>query len=284
MNSPVYYYVDGRFVPADQATLPLGDLAIVRGYGIFDFLRTYRRVPFKLHEHVLRLFSSAEQIGLAMPWSVGEVEKIVHETNDRNGFDAAAIRIVVTGGPSPDLMMPGQRPSLAVMIEPISPPPARQYAEGVGVTTTHMARILPTVKSLNYLGAILAVVEARKADAVEAIYRTPDGLVTEGTRSNLFIFREGKLLTPETGILPGITRQVVLEIAAGEYTVVKTDLTYDDLLGADEVFITSTTKEIVPVVKVDGQVVGGGRPGEYTQDLMERFRAYVDCCVAEAAV
>ena len=281
MTSPVYY-VDGRFVPADQATLPLGDLAIMRGYGIFDFLRTYRRVPFKLREHVLRLYSSAEQIGLAMPWSVGEVEAIVHETNDRNGYDDAAIRIVVTGGPSPDLMMPGQQPRLAVMAEPISTPPERQYAQGVGVTTTRMARILPTVKSLNYLGAILAVVEARKAGAVEAIYRTPDDHVTEGTRSNLFIFRGGKLLTPESGILPGITRQVVLEVAAREYPVVLTDLTYADLLGADEVFITSTTKEIVPVVKVDGQVVGGGRPGECTQDLMERFKAYVDRCLTEA--
>ena len=282
MNSPVYY-VDGRFMPADQATLPLGDLAIVRGFGVFDFLRTYRRVPFKLHDHVLRLYNSAEQIGLEMPWSMGEVEEIVRETNDRNGYDDAAIRIVVTGGPSPDFLMPGQQPSLAVMVEPVALPPVRQYTEGVGVTTTRIARILPTVKSLNYLGAILAVNEALKAGAVEAIYRTPDEHVTEGTRSNLFIFRGGKLFTPASGILPGITRQVVLEIAAEEYAVVQTALSYADLLAADEVFMTSTTKEIVPVVKVDGQVVGGGRPGEYTQDMMERFKAYVDRCLTEAA-
>jgi len=282
MNSPVYY-VDGRFMPADQATLPLGDLAIVRGFGVFDFLRTYRRVPFKLHDHVLRLYNSAEQIGLEMPWSMGEVEEIVRETNDRNGYDDAAIRIVVTGGPSPDFLMPGQQPSLAVMVEPVALPPVRQYTEGVGVTTTRIARILPTVKSLNYLGAILAVNEALKAGAVEAIYRTPDEHVTEGTRSNLFIFRGGKLFTPASDILPGITRQVVLEIAAEEYAVVQTALSYADLLAADEVFMTSTTKEIVPVVKVDGQVVGGGRPGEYTQDMMERFKAYVDRCLTEAA-
>jgi len=270
-------------MPADQATLPLGDLAIVRGFGVFDFLRTYRRVPFKLHDHVLRLYNSAEQIGLEMPWSMGEVEEIVRETNDRNGYDDAAIRIVMTGGPSPDFLMPGQQPSLAVMVEPVALPPVRQYTEGVGVTTTRIARILPTVKSLNYLGAILAVNEALKAGAVEAIYRTPDEHVTEGTRSNLFIFRGGKLFTPASDILPGITRQVVLEIAAEEYAVVQTALSYADLLAADEVFMTSTTKEIVPVVKVDGQVVGGGRPGEYTQDMMERFKAYVDRCLTEAA-
>ena len=282
MNSPEYY-INGTFVPADQATLPLGDLAIVRGFGIFDFLRTYSRAPFKLREHVLRLYSSAQQIGLAMPWTMDGVEEICRETNRRNDFEDASIRIVVTGGASPDFMMPAQQPSLAVMVHPIKPAPASQYTDGVWVTTTRIERIMPTVKSLNYIGAIMAVTEAQKAGAVEAIYRTPDDTVTEGTRSNLFVFRGGKLFTPAKGILPGITRQVALEIAAEEYDVALTSVSYADLISADEVFMTSTTKEIVPVVKVDGQAIGSGKPGELTQDMMERFRAYVRRYVAQAA-
>ncbi len=280
MNSPEYY-VNGQFVSADQATLPLGDLAIVRGFGIFDFLRTYRRVPFMLHEHVLRLFRSAEQIGLAMPWSIGEVEEIARQTNRRNAFDDAGIRIVVTGGLSPDFMMPAQQSSLAVMVSPIKPASIQSYVDGVWVTTTRIERIMPTVKSLNYIGAIMAVGEANKVGAIEAIYRTPDDLVTEGTRSNLFLVRGGKLITPDAGVLPGITRQVALDVAAGEYEVVTGPVSYADLIGADEVFMTSTTKEITPVVKVDDQIIGSGNPGECTQDLIERFRVYVERYVAE---
>lgn len=270
------YYVNGSFVPADQATLPVNDLSIVRGYGVFDYTRSYHGKPFKLYEHLLRLERSAKAINLAMPWSTQELEAIVKETFDRNGYPDAGIRIVVTGGPSDDFMTPHHQPSLVVMITPIKSSPAQQQAEGVKITTVAMDRILPTVKSINYMGAVMAVEAAKRQGAVEAVYRTPDGRLTEGTRANLFAFRGNQLITPKDEVLAGITRAVVLEIAEDDFEVVEGELYYADLQTYDELFITSSTKEILPVIQVDDQRIADGKPGPKTQKLIELFHAYVE--------
>lgn len=275
MAQPIYY-VNGNFVPADQATLPVNDLSIVRGYGVFDYTRSYHGTPFKLHEHILRLERSAKAINLAMPWSTQELEAIVKETFDRNGYPDAGIRIVVTGGPSDDFMTPHHQPSLVVMITPIKSSPAQQQAEGVKITTVAMDRVLPTVKSINYMGAVMAVEAAKRQGAVEAVYRTPDGRLTEGTRANLFAFRGNQLITPKDEVLAGITRAVVLEIAEDDFEVVEGDLYYADVQKYDELFITSSTKEILPVIQVDDQIVADGKPGSKTQKLIDLFRAYVE--------
>lgn len=269
------YYVNGEYVPAAAASLPLGDLAIVRGFGIFDFLRTYGHEPFMLREHVERLQRSAGQIGLELPWPLSEIESIVQETNDRNALPDVTIRIVVTGGVSSSYMLPQDNPTLAVMIHPLVPYPADLYERGAAIVTTDIARLMPTVKSLNYLGAIMAVREAEKVGAVEAVYRTPSGLVTEGTRSNLFLVREGKLFTPKQEILLGITRQAVLEAVADAYKVVETEVSYGEMLNADELFLTSTTKEVMPISRVDDTTIGNGVAGEITRDIAERFHALV---------
>lgn len=270
------YYVNGSFVPADQATLPVNDLSIVRGYGVFDYTRSYHGKPFKLYEHLLRLERSAKAINLAMPWSTQELEAIVKETFDRNGYPDAGIRIVVTGGPADDFMTPHHQPSLVVMITPIKSSPAQQQAEGVKITTVAMDRILPTVKSINYMGAVMAVEAAKRQGAVEAVYRTPDGRLTEGTRANLFAFRGNQLITPKDEVLAGITRAVVLEIAEDDFEVVEGELYYADLQTYDELFITSSTKEILPVIQVDDQRIADGKPGPKTQKLIELFHAYVE--------
>ena len=141
MAQPIYY-VNGAFVPADQATLPVNDLSIVRGYGVFDYTRSYRGKPFKLHEHILRLERSAQAIELVLPWSTAELEAIVQETFDRNPYPDAGIRIVATGGPSTDFMTPQGKPSLLVMITPITTSAAQAQAEGVKVTTVEMECML----------------------------------------------------------------------------------------------------------------------------------------------
>lgn len=270
------YYVNGNFVPADQATLPVNDLSIVRGYGVFDYTRSYAGKPFKLHEHILRLERSAKAIQLALPWSTQELEAIVQATFDRNGYPDAGIRIVVTGGPSDDLMTPHNQPSLVVMITPIKGSAAQQQAEGVKITTVEMDRVLPTVKSINYMGAVMAVEAAKRQGAVEAVYRTRDGRLTEGTRANLFAFRGNQLITAKEEVLAGITRAVVMEIAEDDFEVVEGELYYADLQQYDELFITSSTKEILPVIQVDEQTIANGKPGPKTQKLIELFRAYVE--------
>jgi branched-chain amino acid aminotransferase len=269
------YYVNGKFVPAAEAVLPLNDLGIARGYGVFDLLRTYGRVPFRLHDHLRRLQFSAEAIGIALPWDMEEIAEIVLDVNERAGRDDVALRIVVTGGPSDNFMTPQGRPSLVVMAHPIVPYPAHYYADGCKATTTRIERIMPTVKSLNYIGAIMAVGEATRQHAVEAIYTDSDDRLTEGTRANLFAFRGDCLVTPAEGILRGITRQVVLELAAADFEIVEGPIACGDLGVLDEVFLTSTTKEVLPIVQIDDVRIGAGRPGPNTQRLMARFRAYV---------
>ena len=269
------YYVNGQYVTADQAALGLNDLGIVRGYGVFDLLRTYDGKLFKLHEHVLRLERSAALIGLELPWSTAEIEAIARATYMRNAIANATIRIIVTGGAADDFMTPQQRPTLIVMVNPIGIPAPEQQSHGVKVITTRIERMMPTVKSLNYITAIMAMQAARRVGAVEAIYRTADDRITEGTRANFFILRDNRLITPQTDVLGGITRDVVLEIAGDDFEVVEAPLFYADLATCDEAFLTSSTKEILPVTQIDDLTIGQGKPGPNTRKLIELFSAYV---------
>ncbi|MCC6169202.1 MAG: aminotransferase class IV [Caldilineaceae bacterium] len=267
-------YVNGVYVPAEQAALPMNDLGIVRGYGVFDLLRTYGYSPFRLRDHLLRLQRSATAIGIALPWSLGDLERIVLDTYARNRVADASIRIVVTGGPSSNMMTPQNNPSLVVMVQPIAPSPVRCYTHGCKATTTRIERIMPTVKSLNYIGAIMAVSEAGKSGAVEAIYRDAYDHLTEGTRANFFVFKGNHLITPGEGILQGITRQAVLEAAPPEFDVIEAPIPYADLATVDEAFLTSTTKEVLPVVQVDDIRIGSGEVGPRTQRVMQLFANY----------
>jgi branched-chain amino acid aminotransferase len=273
--SEITYYVNGAFVPAAQAALPLNDLGIVRGYGVFDLLRTYGKTPFRLRDHIHRLESSASQIGLALPWSTEQLEDIVLQTYARNPIPDASIRIVVTGGPSANFMTPEGKPSLVVMVQPVIPLPERYYTEGCKAVSTNLERTMATVKSLNYIGAIMAMNNASKTGAVEATYLDEHDRLTEGTRANLFVIRGHLLITPREGILKGITRQVLLEVAHEEFEIVEGPIHYHDLAALDEAFLTSTTKEILPVVQIDEHVIGTGKPGPQTKRLTELFYDYV---------
>jgi branched-chain amino acid aminotransferase len=280
MMSELTYYVNGAFVPIEQAALPLNDLGIVRGYGVFDLLRTYGKTPFRLRDHIHRLQSSASQIGLGLPWSTQELEDVVMQTYKRNEIPDASIRIVVTGGPSDNFMTPQGNPSLVVMVHPVAPYAAHYFAEGCKATSTLIERALPTVKSLNYIGAIMAMNDAEKTGAVEAIYLDAHDRLTEGTRANLFVFKGDLLITPREGVLKGITRQVLLEVAASEFEVVEGPIHYHDLGNLDEAFLTSTTKEVLPVVQIDEHLIGTGKPGAHTKRVSELFHAYVQSVIA----
>jgi branched-chain amino acid aminotransferase len=271
----ITYYVNGAFVPSTQAMLPLNDLGIVRGYGVFDLLRTYGKTTFRLRDHIYRLESSASQIGLGLPWSTEELEDVVLQTYARNDIPDASIRIVVTGGPSTNFMTPQGKPSLVVMVHPVTPYPASYYSEGSKAVSTLVERTMATVKSLNYIGAIMAMNDADKTGAVEAIYLDAHDRLTEGTRANFFVVRGERLLTPREGVLKGITRQVIMEIAANDFEVVEHPIHYHELSAVDEAFLTSTTKEILPVVQIDEHVIGTGKPGPKTQRVIELFNAYV---------
>jgi len=269
------YYVDGRFVPAEQAVIPVDDLAILRGIGVFDLIRTFKGKPLFLQEHLARLAHSAREINLEMPWSREQIAGIVMETLVKNDLPEANVRIIVTGGSSRDFLSPSGHPRLLVLVSEQSEPPRSWYEQGVKVITMHLERRLPGAKSIDYLPATMAMQQARGKGAVEAIYLDRNRLALEGTTSNLFVFIQDMLVTPGRGVLPGITRKVVLDLAAAVYPVQVRDLYYEELIGAREAFITGTNKGIVPVVQVDEATIGQGRPGPDTRRLMALLEEFL---------
>ncbi len=268
------YYVNGEFVEDEQAQISVNDLSVIRGFGVFDFLRTYNGVPFHLDEHLIRLERSARLIGLTLPHSKAKISEIVHETLKRNDHKESNIRLVVTGGLSLDGITPGKSPQLLVMITNTKQMPPEWYSAGAKVITSHVDRFLPGAKSINYIPAIICQAEARNQQAIEAIYVDRDGYLQEGTTSNIFAFVGDTLVTPPSDrVLPGITRQVVLELAEKEYTIVKRQIHKDEVRLIDEAFISSSIREIVPLVAIDSIQISGGQPGSRTKKIMDLFKA-----------
>jgi branched-chain amino acid aminotransferase len=266
--------VDGQFLPADQAMIPVDDLAILRGIGVFDLLRTYNGKPLFLGEHVTRLRHSAREINLDMPWPHEEICDIVLQTLARNQLEEANIRIIVTGGSSPDFITPAGRPRLIVLVTPLARLPMEWYRDGVKVITMRAQRHIPCAKSIDYLPAAMALRQAQANKAIEAIYLDANGNALEGATSNLFVFSEDKLVTPGRGILSGITRKAVLEVAQNLYSIEIRDLPEGELFNAREVFLTGTNKGLVPVVQIDDTIIGDGRPGPETRNIMKALEAH----------
>jgi len=269
------YYVDGKFVPSDEAVIPVTDLAILRGLGAFDFMRTYAGEPFCLRAHLERLEASTRKIGLQFPWTLDALAQLVMETLSRNSHKESNVRIIITGGSSPDFMNHQGNPRLIIMVSPLPDMPAWWYSDGIHVITHMAERASAGAKSINYVQASLALEAARQKGAQEAVYTIPQGLVLEGTTSNIFAITAGRLITPGRGILPGITRQVILDLAQSHFSVKVRDVFLSELLEADEVFICGTNKGIVPVVKVDDTVIGNGKPGPKTRLLIQSFPDFV---------
>jgi branched-chain amino acid aminotransferase len=269
------YYVDGQFVPASEAVIPVDDLAIMRGFGVFDLLRTLNGKPLFLKEHIRRLEASARRIGLELPWSQQELIGVVMETLQRNPQRESNIRIVVTGGSSPDFITPQNKPRLLVLVTRAPELPKWWYTDGVKIITFFSERTLPGAKSIDYVQATMALKQARDQNAIEAVYVDRNRHVLEGTTSNLFAIIDGSLVTPGEGILSGITRNAVLELASKMVPVELRDIQLNELYRAAEVFITGTNKVLVPVVQVDDSAIGNGRPGRYTQKLMDALNAQI---------
>jgi branched-chain amino acid aminotransferase len=268
------YYIDGTFVPAAEAVLPVSDLAVLRGYGVFDFMRTYGGRPFRLGAHVKRLRNSAQLIGLSCPWSPQEIRDIVEQTLRRNIYPESNVRLLITGGDSDDSITPGIQPRLMVMISEVNTYPAHWYTEGVKIITKDITRFIPGAKSIDYIRAILALEEAKAQGAVESVYVDSQGHILEGTTSNIFVVTAGKVVTPAENILPGVTRDVVLEITASSFKIGLQSVSRKELLMADEVFLTSSNKEILPVIQVNDQQIGNGAPGKVSRQIMDMFKAY----------
>jgi branched-chain amino acid aminotransferase len=271
LDNSATWYVGGRWVHPHEATLSINDIAVLRGYSVFESLRTYDRHPFHLDEHLKRLYQSAVLIGLEIPWSSRFIADIIRETIARNTYKHASIRLLLTGGESDDGITPSGKPVLVVMITPLGERDMERFARGIKLIITRLQREVPEAKTTNYMAAVQALKEAANRGAADALFVDEQGHVQEATRSNFFIFRGDILVTPRDGVLHGITRNVVLQLAQGRFAVEERPILLEELPLANEAFITSSSKEITPVVKIEDLVIGSGKPGPRTTELEQRF-------------
>ncbi len=276
-------YIDGKYYDQKNAKISVFDHGLLYGDGIFEGIRAYNGRVFKLTEHIDRLFCSAKAILLKIPMSHGEIVRAVVETCRRNKIRDGYVRLLVTRGAGTLGLNPNRckNPSIIIIADKIQLYPAELYERGMEIITVPTTRNLhsalnPAIKSLNYLNNILAKIEANNAGCEEAIMLNAEGFVSECTGDNIVIVKAGQMLTPplSAGALYGITRGVVIELAREEgLTVAEPNLTRYDLFNADECFLTGTGAELIPIVKIDGRVIGAGKPGPITRRLVDKYHA-----------
>jgi branched-chain amino acid aminotransferase len=278
----VKIFLDGKYVPEDEAKVSVFDHGLLYGDGVFEGIRLYGGRIFRLEQHLDRLFNSAKAIMLPISLTKKQLTEACCRTCRENKLKDGYIRLVVTRGVGYLGLNPFRckNPTVFIIAATIELYPAEVYRNGLKLITastqrTNPAAVSPSIKSLNYLNNILAKIEAVNAGTLEAIMLNSQGYVAECTGDNIFIIRGGKIETPpvSAGALIGITRQVVIELAAKrKIEVSEPNLTRYDLATADEVFLTGTAAEIVPVVSIDGRTIGSGQPGPLTLKLTQDFR------------
>ncbi len=274
-------FLNGKWVAREAAVVSVFDHGLLYGDGVFEGIRAYGGKIFRLREHVERLFDSARAIRLVPPYDPAGFSGHIKSSVRENGLRDAYIRVVVTRGVGDLGLDPDKCPSPTVFIiaGSISLYPKEFYDQGLSIVTVPTRRnvpeaLNPRIKSLNYLNNILAKIEGKLAGCVEALMLTDSGFVCECTGDNIFCLRNGTLLTPPVylGALKGITRGVVMELATARGLTVKEEpFTRHELFTAEEVFLTGTAAEVVPVTRIDGRVVGEGKPGIQTRALMSAF-------------
>jgi branched-chain amino acid aminotransferase len=277
-------YLDGEFLSEAEAKISIFDHGLLYGDGIFEGIRIYNKAIFKLDEHLNRLYGGAKAILLEVPLALVDLEAAIIETVRRNGLTDGYIRLVVTRGVGDLGLNPIKcpRPSLFIIASTIKIYPDEIYQKGMKVVTVSTRRNLiealnPRIKSLNYMNNVLATLEVNRTDAQEGLMLNADGYVTECIVDNFFLVDAGTVVTPPTsmGALKGVTRDTVMDLAreAG-YPVEERIITLHDVYVADEAFLTGTAAEIAPITSVDERIIGDGRPGSVTHDLMTRFHEY----------
>jgi len=276
-------YIDGCLYDESEAKISVFDHGLLYGDGVFEGMRIYGGRLFRPELHIARLQQGAKVIQLDVPWTADEMIDVICRVACENGFTDkdAYCRLVVTRGKGNLGLDPSAcpKPSLIAIVGTIKLYPEEDYQNGLAVMTTAIRRnspesCPPQIKSLNYLNNILAKLEANRYGAKEAIFLNHLGHVAEATADNVFIVKNGRVLTPPVlaGALPGITRHSVLELAAGlEIPTEERNMLLIDLYGADECFLTGTAAKVVPVTRVDGRTIGTGRPGRITRTLMSAF-------------
>lgn len=275
-------YVSGKMVPSDQASVSVFDHGLLYGDGVFEGIRVYSERVFRLREHIRRLYESALAIRLEIPISQSAMTAAVEDTVRQNGISDGYVRLVVTRGAG-SLGLDIRRtsnPQVIIIADTISLYPPELYETGMNLITAstirnHPGALSPRIKSLNYLNNIMAKIEGTDAGTVEALMLNHNGEVSECTGDNIFVVKDGVLKTPppDAGILEGITRNAVIELAVNSGREVRQCvMVRHDIFTADECFLTGTAAEVIAVISLDGRRIGDGKPGVVTKDLRERFQ------------
>lgn len=260
-------YLNGKFLNARDAKISVFDPGFLYGDGIFETLRTYKGKIWQMKEHLTRLYESARMRGWKLSWKPWEIVETVEKTLRRNGFGESRIRISITPGL--------KQPTLFIWVQPFEKLPEATLERGVSVITFPLERPFPQMKTMSMQPLLIARAEMFKKNAFEAILINHKGCITEGTWTNIFIVKKKILSTPRLGVLLGTTRDTVLKIARSLFRIKQRDITRRELMNADECFLTNAPKGIVPVVKVDGEKIGTGRPGPVTKHLQKAFEQKV---------
>ncbi len=275
-------YLNGQIVPQEDAKVSVFDHGLLYGDGVFEGIRAYNGKIFTLNEHLDRLYASASAISLTIPITKAEMGKAIKDTMAANNLTDSYIRLVVTRGVGKLGLDPNKcsTPQIIIITDTIELYSKALYEKGLDIATVttirnHFSALDPKIKSLNYLNNIMAKIESIRAGAGEALMLNKDGYVAECAGDNIFIVKDNALITPpaSAGILIGITRNLVMKLAADMGIAVKEELmSRCDLYVADECFLTGTAAEIIPVVTIDGRVIGSGKPGKVTQGLLKKYR------------
>jgi branched-subunit amino acid aminotransferase/4-amino-4-deoxychorismate lyase len=264
-----YCYFNGKIIPTEKATLGVTDIGLLRGYAAFDFLRTYNGKPFLLDAHLTRFWHSAALLHLRIPVTKTGLKKIITALLKKNHYSESTIRIFITGGElRGSLGFQPTKPTFFILVAPVNPLPKALYRNGVRLITHTLQRELHEAKTSNYLSAAKMQREYAAKGAFETLY-VYNGHVLEAATSNIFIVKRNVLITPKHGVLIGRTRNLVMTLAKGHYRVQERAVTVSELRAADEVFLTATLKDVLPVVKVDNKKIANGKVGPVTKHILE---------------
>ncbi|MBS1661112.1 MAG: aminotransferase class IV [Bacteroidetes bacterium] len=279
-----FVLLNGELIPTANAALAVSDLAIQRGYGIFDFFKTLNQRPIFLNDHLDRFIASAQQLRLPIGKTREELHELIHRLQQANNIPDSGIRLTLTGGYSPDgyALTPASAggPNLIITQQPLPSAITPDLQRSIRLVTYAHQRQMPETKTIDYLMAIWLQPFIKETCADDVLYHT-GGVITECPRSNFFVVtKDNTIVTPGRQVLKGITRMKTLNIAAQQFTIEERDLKLDELKTAKEAFITSTTKHLVPVVQIDTTLIGKGLPGEVTRLL---HRELYELVMEEAA-
>ena len=272
-----YCYFNGKILPIKKVRIYPDDLGILRGYGIFDVVKTCNNKIFLFDEHWKRMANSSKSYGLKLPLEKSELEKIIEKLVIKNKIKNATVRIVLTAGRSADAMhFDSSSPTFYILISEFKLLPDDYYEKGVKLKLVNYARNTPEIKSLNYSVAVRVINESQVKEKFYEVLYAQDGKVYEAATSNFFIFKGNTLITPNDNILKGTIRNLVIKLAGKNFKVEERELMAKELQSANEAFITATNKDIVPVVKIDNFSIGNSKVGDNTKFLMKMLKEYIE--------